>query len=624
MNAKPNPQRRRLSQFEPLEPRLALATLLNPTMLQFADVDGDRVVVSFTHGMLSIDNFTFTPAGAGEQLQTIDIGVDPPEAPPPADAPQALADGGLAGADLTVAVTKRGRHGDGLVNVGFIDATGIDLGKIRVRGDLGRIIVGDSDGSTEALEQLDVNSLGRAGLATQEPDGSLFSEITGSVGTIRVRTNVIGALAVIESDGGGFPAPIVAASSTTSAFGIGLLYVGGSIRGGEGFASGRIHCDGDIGEAYIVGSIRGGAGDQSGQLAATGNIGNLHVGGSLLGGMGAESGVVYAGRNLASAYVKGDVRGAAGEGSGSIAANTIDRLVIDGSLVGGAGESSGQINTLRQIFFDEFPPDPASDQIGYLRIGNDVRGGDGFSSGVVRSTRLDRLIVGDDMKSGPGFESGAVMADRIGHVFVHGSLVGMPGTPVQISAAGFVGELSETRFREEQREIVVVIQLPDGTFREEVRTITIQVPFTITVFINNPGRIDSLTVLGAVQHANIVAGINGSIDSVLIAGNWMASNLAAGVQRGNDGLFGTDDDELLFDSEHASPKAGRIDRVFILGRISGTSATGDHFGFVAKRIDKFFTLLGGGFLNLHPGAGNDDIPLGPTGDVRLRETTLFL
>jgi hypothetical protein len=104
---------------------------------------------------------------------------------------------------------------------------------------------------------------------------------------------------------------------------------------------------------------------------------------------------------------------------------------------------------------------------------------------------------------------------------------------------------------------------------------------------------------------------------VSVGGNWVASSLAAGVDPGPDGVFGTEDDALASPHPPDAP-VSRIGSVVIRGEVKGTRAPDDHFGFAAQQIDAFFSGKGGG-LPLLPGPGNDDFPLGRTGDVRLRE-----
>jgi hypothetical protein len=507
--------------FELLEERLAPATLVNPMMVRFTDVDGDRAIVAVSGGMLTLDNFTFVAAGKGEQLQTIRLADEIEEGLQSAGAD-------FNGKYLLVGVTHRARGGDGLVNVGFIDALGIDLGRVRVAGDLGRIVVGDFNGSTPALEQLDVNSLGRFGLSTQDAEGSLWSEIGGTVGLLRVRGDIHGATVFVSAPPPSADAPIAEADTALPRGSIGRLVIGGSVRGAAELNSGAIDAAGEIAEAHIGGSLLGGSGEASGRISAGQAIHELHIAGS-------------------------------------------------------------------------------------------IRGSEGFQSGVVTTTTLGRLVVKKDIVSGSGDGAGGVTADHIGHVLVHGSLKGNVDSPVHILARGLIGLTVETEYIVVEEVVLREVVQPDGTIIIVEEVVRRLVPITVEMFVDRPARIDSVTVLGGVHYANIIADLEGSIGSVVVAGAWRASNLSAGVQAGGDGLFGTDDDELSLAPRSPSSQVGRVGLVAVFGPIRGTAESGDHFGFVARRIDRFFTLLGGGLLNLKGGPGNDDIPLGLTGDERLRE-----
>ena len=143
-----------LSLIEPLEARIAPAILLSPTKVRFTDVDGDIVTVKFSKGEVDLAaNFSFVAAGRGEQLQQISLGGDT---------------AAFSGVDFTISVSRA--LGDGAVDVGHIDATGVDLGTVRISGDLGRIDAGDVDFATAGVGFLKVRSLGRFGLATQAAD----------------------------------------------------------------------------------------------------------------------------------------------------------------------------------------------------------------------------------------------------------------------------------------------------------------------------------------------------------------------------------------------------------------------------------------------------------------------
>ena len=138
---------------EPLEPRIAPAALgLSPSGKKFTfnDVDGDQVTVKTSKGKFLAANFTFDMAGT--QLQTLDLS----------------ANQSVAGANLTFTAVPKNGMGNGKVNVGYIKAGPIDLGKIKLPGDLGKIDVGDN-ADRMALRGLRVDSLGVQGRLRARP-----------------------------------------------------------------------------------------------------------------------------------------------------------------------------------------------------------------------------------------------------------------------------------------------------------------------------------------------------------------------------------------------------------------------------------------------------------------------
>jgi hypothetical protein len=153
--------------------------------------------------------------------------------------------------------------------------------------------------------------------------------------------------------------------------------------------------------------------------------------------------------------------------------------------------------------------------------------------------------------------------------------------------------------------------------------------------------IGSLTVLGRVELANILAGydastngltdgsgaitgaVNGvaSIGAVKIGGDWIQSNLVAGSSPGSDNLFGTADDTEI-GAEGGEDLVARIASILIAGQVlgtPGTQSTSDHYGFVAEDIGSF--AAGGTVFALKPGPSNGQPPLAvsATGDVSLFE-----
>src|SRR5262249_50349502 len=93
-----------------------------------------------------------------------------------------------AGTSLSVTGVRSAINGgDGFVNIGDINAPNIDLGAVRVRGDLGQIDAGDAITTTAGLASLLVQSLGRFGISTQAAGGDLETDIQGPLGSLTVK-----------------------------------------------------------------------------------------------------------------------------------------------------------------------------------------------------------------------------------------------------------------------------------------------------------------------------------------------------------------------------------------------------------------------------------------------------
>jgi hypothetical protein len=175
-----------LRSFECLESRLAPAVaLVNWVTATFTDVDGDKVTVNLSIGTLTAGLFTTGATGLGEQLQTIDLN-----------------GGGFDGANLTISV-KKALAGDGLVNVGYINATGHDLGTVTVAGDLEQIDAGDGDPAAPAVKSLTVRSMGRYGTDTQSAGGSLESNFDLALGKLVVKGDVAAAHLAVDDGADG-------------------------------------------------------------------------------------------------------------------------------------------------------------------------------------------------------------------------------------------------------------------------------------------------------------------------------------------------------------------------------------------------------------------------------------
>jgi hypothetical protein len=414
-----------LLRVDELERRDAPATLVSPYKLTYQDPDGDNVSVTFSKPILTLSNvgtiFAFDTGNVNGSNTT----------------PQQLRGIGLrslgsaaAGTAITVTATRSPVHGgDGFAAVGQIDSTDIDLGTIRIDGDLGRIRAGDSDPARPALRGLRVQSLGRFGLGTGAID--LRSRVSGRLGSLTVRSDIHGVIVEVYGD-------------------LGPVAVGGSLVGtADGGVT--ISVTGAIGPVVIKGDMVGGSGDASGTISAGGALAGVTIGGSLRGGTGAGSGAIFADGVMGPLAIRGDVAGGGGLNSGSISSRTrISAITIGGSLLSGPGFVSGTISS--------------GGGIGAIKIGGNVIGVAGsavpiisalgsIGSTAMTDVAIASLTVGGRVESaiiqaGVNLVGGGLNADaQIGAVTVGGDWV------ASSIAAGatqgtdlFFGDSDDTKF----------------------------------------------------------------------------------------------------------------------------------------------------------------------------------
>src|SRR5262249_15736651 len=313
------PRHRSRPALEELETRLTPATLLNPNIVTYQDVDGDKVTVTLSKPLL-------TSHAVADQVFDFDSGdTSSGDATPQALNALKLFALGAAANNVAVTITavRGATGGDGLGSVGAVDArdatANLDLGAVVVDGDLGRIETGDDDEATPGLASLTVRSMG--------VDLGGDSLIEGDVGRFKVRTDVVGAFIKVN-DGG-----------------IGKLKIGGSPLGGAGADDGRFRVSEAISTLVINGDIVGGAGSLSGQIFCT-NLVSATIGGSILGGVGLRSGEINVQVSLGSLSIGGDVVGGAGQDSGAVIGGTdITSLLIGGSIRSGTGLRNGAVSS---------------------------------------------------------------------------------------------------------------------------------------------------------------------------------------------------------------------------------------------------------------------------------------
>jgi hypothetical protein len=539
--------------IEPLESRIAPAVVvLNPTTATYTDVDGDIVTIKVSLGTLATGLFATTAVGLGDQLQAIN-----------------LSNGGFDGTNLTLSVKQRAT-GDGLANVGYINSTTQDLGKVTIKGDLGRIDAGDATTATPGVKSLNVRSMGRFGTATQAASGNLESDIVGALGVLKVKGDIAGAFIAVTGN----------ADSR-----IGAVTIGGSLIGGSDQLSGAISCVGRMGPVKIGHDVRAGSGQFSGLISSSfGKLTGVTIGGSLIGGSGSFSGLITA-RDIGLVKIGHDLRGGSDGDSGFIQADgKLTGVTIGGSLIDGRIFSTGDM--------------------GLVKIGHDIVGGSTPSptrSGYIESLgRIAGVTIGGSIISGIDDSTGGSLTKNasiragadLGFLTVKGSLIGhrTPNgdSPVIISARGQAVQGATTDL-----------------------------------------AIGKITIGGQVEFARILAGydrelvaMNGDaqIGAVKVGGDWIASSLVAGVKNtasGNISFGDGNDASIGAGSPSITAKIARITiKGLVLGSPSAVSTT-DHFGFCAQQIGSFKSL---GFTAPLTSAPNEVIQLSlATADVTIRE-----
>ena len=378
--------------LEHLEPRIAPAG-----MVIFTDIDGDQVTVKSSKGDDAQLSASLTKASigvVGEQLQIVDLASNPV----------------FAGTALSITAKPGATGGDGFVNVGFVNAGGMDITSLKVKGDLGKIAVGDGVAATKAFKSMDVQSMGMFGVSTGAPD--LLSAVTGPSGSLKIQ----GDLSKVK----------LFASGDMSA-----LSIGGSVIGGAGAEQGVISLSAGLGNLHIGGNIQGGAGAQSGFVTVGNVLGNVVVGGNLVGGGGISSGflAMSAGSTETKISIKGSVLGGTGEQSAYLNSPLCASLSVGGDVLGGSGSNSGSLF--------------CNGDLTKLSVGGSVSGGSGLSSGNIYVTgQLSSVKIGGDISGGAGNSSGLLQFfNDVGKCSVGGNVIGGSNTRSgSIDVAG--GDLS--------------------------------------------------------------------------------------------------------------------------------------------------------------------------------------
>lgn len=420
----------------------------------FRDVDGDIITITTSKGSFAAENFTTTPAGAagGVQLQSINF----------------LGNTDFDGANITISAKRGPLGGDGFVNLGFLDAAGIDLGKVTVDGDLGRISVGDIAPADNSLTSLTVKSLGLLGTSTQAGGGTLESVVVGNAGSLIVKSDVRGATFTVNGD----LKTVSVAGSVIAGTGLGRIEttgdlktvnIGGNLAGGALADSGKIEAAGALGTVNIKGSVIGGTAEEAGTIDGGGSIGSVTIGRDLIGGGGPYSGSIYTGGGgsdtgaIGNVTIKGDLIATSNAQTGIISDSTLGAVKIGGDVRGTAAftakiQAEGLLNptTAKQALAIKSVTVTGSAEFAEIRAGYGIGGTATNADVQIGAVKVGRDWIASNLVAGVEangdgfgntndslFDNGeeADIISRIASISIGGSAIGTPGGT---DAFGFV------------------------------------------------------------------------------------------------------------------------------------------------------------------------------------------
>jgi len=373
----------------------------NGKQVTLTDVDGDEITIKTTRGALTAANFVFAADGS---LQMIDL----------------LNDVSFRGANLVIDAEAVG-GGDGLVNVGMVNATSLNLGKVAVSGTLGQIMAGDGDGKTSAVKSLSIGSLGTNAIVT-EP---LVSEIRGGLGKLNIASDVRGAAVTVQ----GKLKKVTVGGDLVGDTGGGAALLATLPNGGSGVAAagtGGIPVGaftaGSVGSFNVKGNMNGGS------VGADGDIGSVNVGNDFNGGAIAAGGQVQVVKVLgklksddptAPAVVAALARLGSTKAAGSVA---IDRLEIRGDVENAQillGYKKEDLNG--QTVYNGKNPDASSGKV--------IIGGDWIASSLVAG-------VFDATADGFGQNDSIIEGDVTTRIVARIASVVIKGNAIGTAAAG--------------------------------------------------------------------------------------------------------------------------------------------------------------------------------------------
>ena len=519
-----------------------------------------------------------------------------------------------------ISVTRKAQAGfdrvtDGRVNVGEIISAvvgfgslqqGVNLGSVKVDGDLGRIVAG-STLKPSSIAKLDVGSFG-----VNEGANGTQSILFGRAGSILVRGDMEG-----------------------SAF-----FVGTTVSLSTGFTTGL----GTVGSFTIGGKLIGGSGEQSGYISSNAKIGKISVGG-IVGGEGNDSGAIQATSSIGAFTALGDVQGGEGFGSGNVIGSSIGKVTF------GAAAKKGTSAVRASLIGGDAGPDPdlGSNQI-LAQVGSgaivsfsgiksismigDIRGGVGNNSGMIfANANVGKVTVGD-IVGGGGESSGRIRvigsltsltagtiqgsnSNLAGSVQVDGKLgqakiANLFGSTENTTAAGAISRAGSIAAGDIGKIFVSgsikAATAEEGTHLASASITSARSIATLTVNGSVEGSLDGLrpAIISAAQNigkvsihtlrfAEILAGyttgetVRGTLTNAdaqigaVVINDYFGSSIVAGASAGSDQKFGTQDDVSPVNGLANSSRLISKIASLTIKNIDGTGLTNES-GIVAQDV----------------------------------------
>ncbi len=519
---------------------------------------------------------------------------------------------------------------------------GSSSGAITAEGGIGRIsVTGGLDARPGSAGERSGSIIAGGFVASAKINGALFGgdgALSGSIAT----GGAMGPVRIFGSVTGGSG---VASGSIIASGRLASLSMNGTLSGGEGAESGSIIAGsdpsvvGDIGNLSILGAIIGADGVNSGSIRAGGRIANLSIGFEtpvpspiILGGSGAGSATIFSSTGITKATIHGHVVGGGGQNSAAIfAEGTIAKLSISGELRGGAGTDSASIRALDRLSATGI----VQGALGTIELGG-VVGGIGTGSAMIYADGSLARLTAASVTGGSGAGSAAILIGQ-GQSALDDNFADIGGAKMIAIIGALTAGVGSGSATIETGGSLTTLEVGGGVSGSAIRvgrdlgSAHIAGPVS-GVFFSALGKsapragadlaIGKFTVDSDVSDSRFLAGYdrfggaangNAQVDAFTVNGNWTASSLVAGVKDVNGDGFGNADDAVI-----VGGITSKIASIIITGNLTGSVATGDHFGFVAQVIAS--AKVGGAMLGLTD--AKDTIPLAgnpPTDDTTLLE-----